>query len=71
MKSKAEEENMNATTQGFCLDDGAFPRKVKPQGPSNEADQGGAECCMSKLQGINMKDIEKSLLSTTWNWATF
>ena len=71
-ESKAEQENMNATIQDLINMMELFQEKEKHKGQAmHEADQGGAEGIMSKLEGFNEKDMIKPLLSMTWNTATF
>ena len=56
-ESKAEQENMNATIQDLVKMMDYFQEKEKHKGQAmHEADQGGAEGSMSKLEGFNKKD---------------
>ena len=59
-ESKAEQEKMNATIQDLIKMMELFEEQEKHKGQAmHEADQGGAEGSMSKLEGFNKKDMIK------------
>ena len=59
-ESKAEQEKMNATIQDLFKMMELFQETEKHKGQAmHEADQGGVEGSMSKLEGFNMKDMIK------------
>ena len=60
-ESKAEQEKMNATIQDLTKMVELFQEKEKHKGQAmREADQGGAEGSMSKLEGFNKKRHDKA-----------